>query len=143
MPTPITDVRGIGPSTATILAENGIATAEDLAAQTVRQVASIKTFSEVRAAQVIEAAKALLAAEPAPAAAKKAPVKKAAAKKKAAAPTATDQILKIIKRSKKGVDVPTLMKKTGYNDKKVRNIVSRAFRQGKIKRKGRGIYEGA
>jgi len=80
---------------------------------------------------------------------KKAPAKKAAAKKaakkpavkkKAAAPTATDQILKIITRSKKGVDVPTLIKKTGFEEKKVRNIVTRAFSQKKIKRAGRGIY---
>jgi hypothetical protein len=73
------------------------------------------------------------------AAAKKA-AKKPAVKKKAAAPTATDQVLKIITRSKKGVDVPTLMKKTGFEEKKVRNIVTRAFSQKKIKRVTRGIY---
>jgi hypothetical protein len=72
-------------------------------------------------------------------AAKKA-AKKPAVKKKAAAPTATDQVLKIITRSKKGVDVPTLMKKTGFDEKKVRNIVTRAFSQKKIKRVARGIY---
>ena len=54
---------------------------------------------------------------------KKIPAKKAPAKKKAAQPTATDQILKIIKGSKKGVDAPTLVKKTGFNQKKVRNIL--------------------
>jgi alcohol dehydrogenase class IV len=74
---------------------------------------------------------------------KKAAAKKPAVKKKAAAPTATDQVLKIIKRFKKGVDVPTLMKKTGFEDKKVRNIVTKAFRQKKIKRVARGIYVGA
>jgi hypothetical protein len=68
---------------------------------------------------------------------------KASAKKKASASTATDEVIKIIKRSKKGVDVPALMKKTGFDEKKVRNIVSRAFKQGKIKRAGRGIYVGA
>ena len=66
--------------------------------------------------------------------------KKAPAKKKAAKPTATDQVLKIIKRSKKGVDAPTLMKKTGLADKTVRNILFRAAKQGKIKRSGRGVY---
>jgi hypothetical protein len=75
------------------------------------------------------------------AAAKKAP-KKPAVKKKAAAPTATDQVLKIIKRFKKGVDVPTLMQKTGFEENKVRNIVTRAFSQKKIKRVARGIYVG-
>jgi len=69
---------------------------------------------------------------------KKAPVKKRATKS-----TATDQVLNIIKRSKKGVDVPALMKKTGFDEKKVRNIVARAFSQKKIKRTGRGVYGGA
>jgi septal ring factor EnvC (AmiA/AmiB activator) len=69
--------------------------------------------------------------------------KKAPAKKKATKATATDQVLKTIKRSKKGADVPALMKKTGFDEKKVRNIISRAFSQKKIKRAGRGIYVGA
>ena len=75
--------------------------------------------------------------------AKKAAAKKAPAKKKTAQVSATDQVLKIIKRSKKGVDVPTLKKKTGFNDKKVRNIVFRAAKEGRIKKSGRGIYVGA
>ena len=77
------------------------------------------------------------------ASAKKAPAKKAVAIKKAPQATATDKILKIIKRSKKGVDVPTLKKKTGFDDKKVRNIIFRASKEGKIKKSGRGIYVGA
>jgi hypothetical protein len=75
--------------------------------------------------------------------AKKAPAKKAVARKKTAQVTATDKILRIVKRSKKGVDVPTLKKKTGFDDKKVRNIVFRASKEGKIKKSGRGIYVGA
>ena len=70
-------------------------------------------------------------------------VKKAAPKKIAAKVTATDQILKIIKRTRKGVDVPTLKAKTGFEDKKVRNIIFRASKEGKIKKVGRGIYIGA
>jgi hypothetical protein len=35
------------------------------------------------------------------------------------------------------------MKKTGFEEKKVRNIVTRAFSQKKIKRAGRGVYVGA
>ncbi len=77
------------------------------------------------------------------ASAKKAPAKKAVARKKAPQATATDKILIIIKRSKKGVDVPTLKKKTGFDDKKVRNIIFRASKEGKIKKSGRGIYVGA
>ncbi|MDP4979106.1 MAG: hypothetical protein NWQ21_06605 [Desulfobacterales bacterium] len=79
--------------------------------------------------------------------AKKAPAKKTSAakaptKKKAAQPTATDEILKIINGSKKGVDAPTLVKKTGFNQKKVRNILFRTYKQGKIKRLDKGIYTG-
>ena len=72
---------------------------------------------------------------------RKTPVKKMpSTTKKPGKPTATDQVLKTIHGSKNGVDVPALKKKTGFDEKKIRNIVSRAFKQGKIKRVGRGIY---
>ena len=71
---------------------------------------------------------------------KKAP--KAPVKKKAVEVTATDQVLKIINRSKKGVDTAILMKKTGFNQKKVANILYRSFKAGKIKRADKGIYVG-
>ena len=64
-------------------------------------------------------------------------------RKKASAMTATEQVLRIIGRSRKGVDVPMLKTKTGFDDKKVRNIVFRASKEGKIKKIGRGIYVGA
>ena len=70
------------------------------------------------------------------------PAKKAPVKKRATKATATDQVLKIINRSKKGVDNATLMKKTGFDERKVRNIIFRTYKQGKIKRAGRGIYIG-
>lgn len=73
----------------------------------------------------------------------KAPAKKAAAKNRSAKLTATDQVIKIIKRSKAGVDVATLVKKTGFDLKKVRNILSRTFKIGKIKRVRKGVYVGA
>jgi len=71
---------------------------------------------------------------------KRSPAKKAPAKKKTAQPTATDQVLNIIKRSKKGVNAATLMTRTGFNLKKVRNILQRTYKQGKIKRLGKGVY---
>jgi septal ring factor EnvC (AmiA/AmiB activator) len=74
---------------------------------------------------------------------KRAPAKKAPARKKPAQPTATDQVLNIIKRSKKGLTATTLMTKTGFDLKKVRNILHRTFKQGKIKRVGKGVYVGA
>ena len=67
---------------------------------------------------------------------------KASAKKKAVQITATDQVLKIINRLKKGADTATLMKKTGFDQKKVRNILNRTFKQGKIKRVDKGVYVG-
>ncbi len=70
----------------------------------------------------------------------KAPAKKAPLKKKTAQPTATDQVLKIINRSKKGVNAATLMAKTGFNQKKISNIIQRIYKQGKITRVGKGIY---
>jgi predicted transcriptional regulator of viral defense system len=70
------------------------------------------------------------------------PAKKAFAKKRATKLTATDKILKIVNRSKKGVDNFTLMKKTGFDERKVRNIIFRAYKEGKIQRAGRGLYIG-
>jgi len=67
-------------------------------------------------------------------------VRKAPVKKKAAGLTDTDKVLNIIKRSQKGVSVQTLIKKTGFNAKKIANIVFRAYKEGKIKRAGKGIY---
>jgi hypothetical protein len=72
--------------------------------------------------------------------AKKAP--KAPVKKKAVKATATDQVLNIINRLKRGADTATLMEKTGFDQKKVRNILQRTFKQGKIKRLEKGIYVG-
>jgi predicted transcriptional regulator of viral defense system len=68
--------------------------------------------------------------------------KKTPVRKKAPKVTATDQILKIINRSKKGVDNATLMKKTGFDERKVRNIIFRTNKEGKIQRAGRGLYSG-
>ncbi len=74
---------------------------------------------------------------------KKAPAKKAPAKQKPAKLTATDKVLKIIRGSKRGVNAATLVKKTGFDLKKVRNIIQRTYKQGKIKRVGKGVYVGA
>lgn len=74
---------------------------------------------------------------------KRAPARKATARKKSPGLTATDRLLRIIKRSRKGVDAPTLIKETGFEDKKIRNILFRASKQKKLKRAGRGIYVAA
>ena len=74
---------------------------------------------------------------------KRLPAKKAHAKKRPAKLTATDKVLRIINRSKKGVDVATLMRNTGFDNKKISNILHRTYKQGKIKRVEKGIYVGA
>jgi predicted Rossmann fold nucleotide-binding protein DprA/Smf involved in DNA uptake len=56
--------------------------------------------------------------------------------------TDTDKLLAIINRSKKGVDTATLMKRTGFDQKKVRNMLNRTYKQGKITRVEKGIYVG-
>lgn len=70
---------------------------------------------------------------------KKAAVKEPAAKKGRAG-TASEQVVEIIRRGKEGVDVPTLIKKSGFEDKKMRNIINRVLKQGKIRRVARGVY---
>ena len=75
---------------------------------------------------------------------KRSPRKKPPLKKKTAGPTATDQVLKLInKRTKKGIDAAAIMAKTGFNQRKVTNIIHRAYKAGKIKRVGKGLYVGA
>ena len=54
--------------------------------------------------------------------------------------TATEEVLQIIKRHKRGIDINELKNKTGLKDRKLRVIVARAYKQGKIKRKARGVY---
>ncbi len=60
--------------------------------------------------------------------------------KKPAKLSASDTVLGIIKRSRKGVDKATLIKKTGFEDKKIRDITYRLSKQGKIKGLGKGLY---
>ena len=121
------------------------ATAKKVTAKkvTAKKTTAKKATAKKVTAKKTTAKKAAVKKAPAKAkAVKKAPAKKAPAQKKVLPVTATDQILKIIKRSKKGVDVPTLKTKTGFDDKKVRNVVFRAAKEGRIKKSGRGIYVG-
>ena len=78
------------------------------------------------------------------AAKKKAPVKKVDVKKPAAKKlvklTAAETVFGFIKRYRKGVDVSTLMEKTGFNKRKIYNNVKVLKKRGKIKSVGTGIY---
>jgi len=69
---------------------------------------------------------------------KKAPKKQT--KSTAKQGTATDAVLAIIKRYKKGVDVATLKKKTGFDDKKIHNIIYKLKKKGLVKSVGKGVY---
>jgi len=48
--------------------------------------------------------------------------------------------LDVIKRSKQGTGFADIQAKTGFEEKKIRNIIFRLNKIGKIKRKSRGIY---
>jgi len=81
-------------------------------------------------------------------AAKAKPKKRTPVRKKIVVPkpkkvTATDEVLQIIKRHKRGINITKLKDKTGFADSKLRAIVSKAYKQGKIKRKARGVYVSA
>lgn len=65
---------------------------------------------------------------------------KASKKKTATVPTAAETVFQIISRSKKGVNMATLMKKSGYDRKKVANLIYKLGKQGKIKSIDKGVY---
>jgi adenylate kinase len=74
---------------------------------------------------------------------KKVARKKVARKKvaaKAARVPASDVVYKLVKRNKKGIDTASLIKKTGYKEKKIRDIIYRLKKQRKIKSAKKGIY---
>lgn len=113
-----------------------------------KKAAPKKPAAKKTAAKKVPAKKAV-AKKKAPAkktaAKKKAPAKKAAPKKKAPAKkaakvTAADTVLNVINRTKKGVNTATLMKKTGFDNKKVANIIFKLKKQGKIKNPEKGLY---
>jgi hypothetical protein len=57
-----------------------------------------------------------------------------------AATTSTDRVLEVIKRFKKGVGFADIQARTGFENKKLRNIIYRLHKMGKIVRKSRGLY---
>lgn len=73
---------------------------------------------------------------------KKRPARKPTVRK-VTKPSPTAEVLKTIKRYKKGIDVVTLKKVTGFTDSAIRNILYRAAKEGKIKRVRRGVYAAA
>ena len=108
------------------LKEDLKAMAKDLKKLTQKTDKMIKGLEKPDKAQAVKKPKAKKAGKPV---AKK--VKKVAA---------GEAVLAIIKRSRKGVDQATLINKTGFKDKKVRDITYRLRKQGKIKRDRKGLY---
>ena len=54
--------------------------------------------------------------------------------------TATDMVLGVTKKYKNGVGFKEIQSQTGFDEKKIRNIIFRLDKLGKIKRINRGIY---
>ena len=73
---------------------------------------------------------------------KKVPSKRPAAKRDAKL-SAFDEVVKIVRRSRKGTTVAQIREKTRLHDKQIRNFVYKAKRQGKIKNVKRGVYKSA
>jgi len=108
------------------LKEDLKATAKDLKRLTQKTEKMIKQFEKPEKAQAAKKPKAKA-------------VKKAIVKK----PTrlsASETVLANIKRSRKGIDKATLIKKTGFEGRKVGDIIYRLKKGDKIKSAGRGIY---
>ena len=57
-----------------------------------------------------------------------------------AAMTCSDMALDVIKRFRKGVGFAEIQNRTGFGEKKLRNIIFRLHKMGKIIRKDRGVY---
>ena len=70
----------------------------------------------------------------------KKPVQKATKKKEVKSATDTDKVFQIIGRYKNGASTAAIMQKTGYNQKKIANIIYRLSKQQKIKSVSKGVY---
>jgi hypothetical protein len=54
--------------------------------------------------------------------------------------TASDLVLEVIQHHKDGIGFGDIQTQTGFGEKKLRNIIFRLHKTGKIRRKTRGIY---
>lgn len=55
--------------------------------------------------------------------------------------TAMQQVLDVVKGMKQGAGFADIKAKTGFDDKKIRNVIYRLTKLQQIKRKSRGVYE--
>jgi len=103
----------------------------------------MNAVDRIAKAQAVKAKKVTLKRTPKPKVVKKVAAKTTPVRKKRSKLTATDKVLNIINKSKKGVSVQALIKRTGFDKKKVANIVFRVSKMGKIKNVSKGVYVGA
>ena len=54
--------------------------------------------------------------------------------------TAMQQVLQVVKGMKQGAGFADIKTKTGFDDKKIRNVIYRLTKLQQIKRKSRGVY---
>ena len=54
--------------------------------------------------------------------------------------TAMQQVLQVVKAMKQGAGFADIKSKTGFDDKKIRNVIYRLTKLQQIKRKSRGVY---
>jgi hypothetical protein len=67
----------------------------------------------------------------------------AKADKKSSGQSASEVVMEIIQRYGEGVGLAEIQLQTGFAEKKLRNILFRLHKMGKIARKSRGIYTAA
>jgi predicted Rossmann fold nucleotide-binding protein DprA/Smf involved in DNA uptake len=87
-----------------------------------------------KAAKQVEKLAGNLEAKPAKTAAKK------VSNRTATQPTVADTVYKVIARLKNGANMAAIKQKTGYDNKKIHNLVYKLKKQGKIKSETKGVY---
>jgi membrane protein involved in colicin uptake len=118
-----------------IIAVEKLEKAKAVKAKPVRKAAVKKPVAKAKPVRKAAVKKPAVKAKPV----RKAAVKKPAAKKTAQL-SAVDTAFGFIKRYKKGISTAALMEKTGFDQKKVYNIIYKLNSLGKIKSVGKGVY---
>ncbi len=116
------------------LKKNLKAVAKDLKKLTEKAEKMIKQLGKPEKARAAKKPKP----KPKPKAKAKAPRKAVA--KKATRVSASETVLSAIKNSRKGVNTVALRKKTGFEGRKIGDIIYRLKKEGKIKSERKGIY---
>ena len=125
------------------LKQDLIAVNKELKALVKKTESLMKAVDRIEKAQAAKPKKASPKKAIKPKTVKKVATKATPVKKTRSKLTATDKVLNIINKSKKGVSVQALIKRTGFDKKKVANIVFRVSKMGKIKNVSNGVYVGA